>query len=474
MGPPSASRFACLAAILCLALPAWGSASRVVVEPGPTSITDAERTLEPDPETGVEHGVILLTETRLDDSYGTNSELQTHLRAKIFSSEARSLANVVIPLRSSDKITGWWGRTLLPDGRVLELDEKDLVEQQLARVGPWKVRELRGALPGVVPGCVIDYGYTIKSEVARGTRRVDLQRDWPVREFHYHWKPADYLAFDGRLYAAEGREVEIERDHSSVRVSGRRLPPLVREPMMPPVHEVRTAVYFYYVRENGSPKSYWRRHAKRMDELSRTALAGGALDRALAGIGIAPDAPLDRNLRLAYDWIIEDRYATTGGRTGPSSGSSVVAVGSLERTDQLFIQVARRLGAEAHVVLAADRRERSWDEGLKSASQFDVGLVAVRPEGAGDEQAIVVDPSSGLPFGEIPWWVGGTQGMLAHRKGARKICGSRRTALGSRPSGATPRGARPAWSRPSRSPVGASACARRSSRVCAVSDPTRT
>ena len=45
---------------------------------------------------GVEHGVVLIRESHLNDAYGTNSEFQRHVRAKIFSNEARDLANVEI------------------------------------------------------------------------------------------------------------------------------------------------------------------------------------------------------------------------------------------------------------------------------------------------------------------------------------------------------------------------------------------
>jgi hypothetical protein len=401
--------------------PAWGSGTRIHIDPGPSVITDEERALEPDPAAGVEHGVTLVREVHRNDAYGSNSEIQQHVRAKIFTNEARDLANVEIPLRPDDKLTGWWGRTLLPDGQVLEFEEKELVEQQLARVGRWRARSLRGALPGVVPGSVIDYGYTVKAEMAPRTSRVVLQREWPVREFRYRWKPADHYPSAYRVYGAEGLDIEVSRDRQSVLVVGRNLPSVPEEPYMPPDHEVRASVVFYYLARDASVKGFWKQFSKRVDRQSRMPRSDDVVDQVLAGIRETPDASLEARLRAAYDWIAENVDNPLVTQDSGQERLSAVSVGPIESVNLLFIHVARRLGAEAHVVLAADRRSHFWDVELASAIQLAADLVAVRPAGAADEETTVVDPSSGLPYGEIPWWLSGTYGMLATRQGAKSI-----------------------------------------------------
>jgi hypothetical protein len=410
-----------LAGSFGLVVPAWGSKTRIYIDPGPSVITEEEQALEPDPAAGVEHGVTLVREAHRNDAFGSNSEVQQHVRAKIFTNEARDLANVEIPLNPDDKLTGWWGKTLLPDGRVLELEEKGLFEQQLARVGRYRVRSLKGALPGVVPGSVIDYGYTVKAETAPRTSRVVLQRQWPVREFRYRWKPAEHLPSAYRIYAAEGLDIEVSSNRQSVLVVGRDLPAVPEEPYMPPDHEVRASVIFYYLRQEASLKGFWKQYSKRIDRQSRMPQSDDVVGQVMASIQEEPGASLDVKLKNAYDWISENVDNPLVTHTGKSKGLSVASVGSIDPIDMVFIQVARRLGAEAHVVLAADRRAHLWDMELASTIQLAGGLVAVRPAGAPDEEATIVDPSSGLPFGEIPWWVGSTQGMLATKQGASSI-----------------------------------------------------
>ena len=103
-----------------------------------------------------------------------------------------------------------------------------------------------------------------------------------------------------------------------------------------------------------------------------------------------------------------------GQATKPPSGA-----GALDQLDHLFIQVARALGAEAHAVLAPDRRENLWDRQIKSLGQLPTTVVALRSANMRDDTTLVVDLDSGLSFGEIPWWVSGVEGMLATTDGAR-------------------------------------------------------
>lgn len=416
------SRLWVLAAIVgaASALPVRAKSTRIRIEPGPSFITGEEKAIGPDPGAGIEHGVILIDETQLNDAYGANVERRSHVRAKILSNEARDMADVEILLRPDEKITGWWGKTLLPDGTVLELPESELVEQPIARLGRWRVRAFKGALPGVVPGSVIDYGYTVKGEYFYKTREIVAQRRWPVRRFRYRWKPLNHLPAAYRIYGPEGLDVTASRNVSTVLVTARDLPPVPVEPYMPPAHEVRLSVMLYYLAPGDNFKGFWKQISKRVEEESR----GGyddVVEDALSGIDVDPKAPLAGKLEAAYGWIAEHVRNPLIEAAGKPREASTEALGSMESIDRLFIHVARRLGAEAHVVLAPDRTRHYWDTGLKTGRQFDTTLVAVRAPGARDEEAILVDPSSGLAFGEIPWWVSGANGLLADVKNPRAI-----------------------------------------------------
>jgi hypothetical protein len=132
------------------------------IAPGPTVMSPDEIALAADPSRGLEHAAILVEEVlRVDGSIGT--ELTVHARAKILSNEGRELANVKIPfVKGSSHLRKWWGRVIFPDGRVLELPQSRLEEQAVLRSDERNVSAMAAALPGVEPGCVIDYGFVIR------------------------------------------------------------------------------------------------------------------------------------------------------------------------------------------------------------------------------------------------------------------------------------------------------------------------
>jgi hypothetical protein len=87
----------------------------------------------------------------------------------------------------------------------------------------------------------------------------------------------------------------------------------------------------------------------------------------------------------------------------------------------LYASFVRALGADARLVLAVDRRQRYWNPEIKSIQQFSYFFVAVKMPGESDDKAEVVDPSSGLPYGELPWQATGAHAVVATNAGFRAI-----------------------------------------------------
>src|SRR5262249_19375618 len=74
------------------AAPGALSAEKVVIQivPGARTMTSEEKVLQPDAALVSQHGIILVDETIRDESQGSESNITRHVRAKIFSSEARN------------------------------------------------------------------------------------------------------------------------------------------------------------------------------------------------------------------------------------------------------------------------------------------------------------------------------------------------------------------------------------------------
>lgn len=421
-------------AILATGVASAKSKTDIVIEPGPVQISAEERAIEPDPASGAEHAVVLVYEVERDDRKGTGFEKGVHFRAKVLSNEGRSLGDVEIPVGPGGKLKRWWGKTLLPDGTVLELAESDLKRQNVARGEGFEMTVLKGALPGIVPGAVIDYGYVLLDDGMPWIETIDIQRPWLVRQMRYRWRASDWLQAAWVPKRLEGLDATIERDRESILVLASNIPPLHEEPHMPPDGEVRASVTLYYISLATSYEKFWEDSGRRMDAgLKSFVSAGKGLEEVVAAL---PAGSVDERLRAAYDWIEKNVKRTAylsaeeieaGSKEGEEESKFSAKV-VLERREgtalevaSLFAGMARKIGAEAHLVFAPDRTERYWDPNLRSLWSFDYVLVAVEPPAEGGGKPVLVDPGSGLPYGDVPWWVAGVQGMICTSKGSKPI-----------------------------------------------------
>jgi hypothetical protein len=317
---------------------------------------------------------------------------------------------------------------------VLELREADLKSQSVAKVSGMDYRELKAALPGVVPGCVIDYGYVLQQDGFTDSVHVFLQDEWPVRSFRYRWVPSRFVPAAYVLSRAEGLPIVANADANSVLVTGHDLDTVPREPQMPPDNEARASVTFYYTTRDKAAE-YWELRAKRIETSLRSFLGNGsAIRETLATIGIPEGVPLQDRLKAAYDWLganvkntlllsAEQEEADDGKEKEAYSAKTVLKAkeGSGRQLDYVYAGMARALGAEADIVFAVDRTDQFWNKALKSFDQFPYTFVAVRAPGEPDDKVIFVDAGSGLPFGQVPWRATGANALMCTPKGSASI-----------------------------------------------------
>ncbi|MBI3450873.1 MAG: DUF3857 domain-containing protein [Acidobacteria bacterium] len=429
-----------LAAALALSTPAFGAGKSAFgpIAPGSTTMTDDEKAIVSDPNAGAEQGVVLVEETEQDDT-GKLDRTRFHLRAKILSTDARSLGDISIPLESEvGYVKEWWGRTILPDGAVLELKQSELKEQILETKRKKSVRALKAILPGVAPGCVVDFGWTVWDTSQKSLRHVPIQLEWPVRNFRYHWLPPTDHGTGWGITHREGLTIEQAKEGLTLVVTGRDLPAVADEPFMPPGDEGRATLWMYHTSFfSTDAQDFWNTYAKGIEsQLNTFASFRPPVDKAMTAMEIPEGADLMTKLRKAYDWLgahvkhaallsaeedAEAQRALDASKDRLAGEVLRSGVGASDEIAWLYVTIARRLGAEASLVLAADRSDHYWHPDVKTMSQFDGTLVAVRARGEPDEKLVFVSPSSGLPFGEVAWWYTGIPALLVSERGARSV-----------------------------------------------------
>jgi hypothetical protein len=400
----------------------------IQVVPGPREISAQEKALAPDPAKGSQHGIILIDETMRDESQGTESNVYRHVRAKIFSNEARNLGDLEFTSESelgTSLLKKLWGVTLLPDGSILEVTQNDLKEQELARTAGSRIAVKKLSLRGIVPGCVIDYGYYLQERGYYGWMRADIQGKAPIQEYRYRWLPFLGMTSSYHLSHTEGLPITFTRDQKSVLVSARDLPAVPDEPYMPPDKESHASAEFYYRSASNKPEDFWNLEAKRLVRRAQAFAKEKAIAEAVARVKLPEGAGPMAKVKAAYDWIGANIKNTTlrtseeaetddkddGSNPGARTAADVLAAGggSARELDFLFYGMSRALGADAAIVLATDRTDHYFDPNLLSTRQFDWTLVGVKAPGEPEDKRIFADVGTGLPFGEVPWWITGSR-----------------------------------------------------------------
>lgn len=414
--------------------------------PGPKYITDSERAIESDPGAGVEHAVILAEEWVWDETAakGRATLIAYHHRAKILDNEGRDLANVEIPFSIDPmKLAAWWGRTILPDGQVLELDISQLRAQTVVSDASGDERHVvRAALPGVAPGAVIDYGYRFLVEGVNSPPPIFIQSQYPVVRFQFAWTPQQSAEVSARGFRSsylvrrgEHLPITVDSRWNSITVRGSRLPAVAYEPLMPPEAEVRANAVFYHLFGVDTPDEFWKAVAKKIEFRLSKFYRHGAVKKALEETGAAKGENLQAKLRAIYDWIqanirntsviaLRPNSLITGEEIADSSTASDLLdrrEGGTEQADELFVHMARMIGVEADLVLVVDRTQHYWSRDLLSLEQFDDTLVAVRGPDEPPDKFQFLDPGSGLPYGEVRWWYTGVKGLRVSEHGGAPI-----------------------------------------------------
>lgn len=421
--------------LLPVLAPAWAErpAQELEIEPGPATISAEERAIVADPAAGIENAVILREETDRDDTLLGTSQVRYHLRAKVLSNEGRDIADITLPFNAREsRVKNWWARTLLPDGTVLELRADALTAQHVSEHDGRTVEVMKGALPGVVPGAIIDYGYDVRSQSAPWAVPVMLQRSRLVKSFRLRWSPSRALAASFQVLNGEGLDIDVERGPAAVVITARNLRPVLDEPLAPPAFMTRAWVLIYYTGETADPPRFWNATADRLQRATSSFLSRGATKDLLAAIDAPQGGDLDAKLRAAYAWVdanIRNEYLRTAeeeeqadededDRKNTLSAVLAAKSGTTQQIARAFIGAARAYGAEATLVLAPDRTDNYFRPQLLTVSQVPWRLVAVRAPGG---EWTLVAPGYGLPYGELPYWVTGVTGLLVDGKKGQTI-----------------------------------------------------
>ena len=355
-------------------------------------------------------------EVRINDSE-EDLIFSHYVRIKVFTERGKeSQSQIEIPYFGRFKITDVAGRTIKPDGSIVELKKDAVFDRTEVRAGDIKIKVKSFAMPGVEPGAIIEYRWReIRPSVTANNVRLQFQRDIPVQLVKYYIKPFGSFLEGMSAQTFHGPNVGFVKEKDgfySIQLTN--MPAFREEPYMPPEDQVRTWMrLFYGTDDRQHPEKYWSDIGKRVYELIKPKLKPNDELRKTAASVIGDAATPDDKLQRLFDFCqtkIKNLSNDASGITADErkklkendnpSDTLKRGMGSGDDINLLFGALAMASGFEARPILLPDRGDIFFEKNFIGTSFLESISIAVKT----GESWRFFDPSSMyVPFGMLRW-----------------------------------------------------------------------
>lgn len=318
---------------------------------------------------------VMVWDVRLDDgALGlTGAAWTQYIRIKIFTDRGRESQSTVTLTSLPGRITDIAGRTIKPDGTVLELKKDAVLNRVAIKMAGLKVETKSFTLPSVEPGAIIEYRWR---EMRYGDyMRLYFQREIPVWEVRYHIKPRPGPWMQFRPFQLEPKPLGRTADgfHG---FAANNVPAFHEEPLMPPRDElISWMLVFYTPDQKPKPATFWQTWGKEFHEALLPSMephdAVKKAARAAIGDAPTPEEKLARlvnycrtsvkNIRDESSDLTSQQRATAKENKSPAD-TLKRGVGTGLDIDLLFASLAMAAGFEVRLTALSDRSDKFFDQ----------------------------------------------------------------------------------------------------------------
>jgi hypothetical protein len=358
-------------ALLSLALPAVAAEWRPI---NPEEL--ALKQSKTDPNADAE---ALFRDVRIENAIsGSNQNVQiSYLRIKIFTDRGREkYSDVKIEYLNKSHISDVAGRTIHPDGAIVDLKKDAIFDKVEVKKGGLKVKVVSFALPSVEPGSIIEYRWQEnKGEIAQTYNPyfpLDVQTEYPVDEVSFHLKPfsSNYGNLPEMHFMPFGCNPEQgSRDSKGfASLTVRNVPAYHDEPNSPPDRSSRKWILVFYEPVVAADKDkYWSLIGKQEYNAAKERIKLNAEMKQAAAEVVSKGKTDDEKLALLSTYCRTTIKSTVGDEITteereqfkPNNNSTDTfrqRVGSPRDIEFVFIALAQAAGYDARLALVADRR----------------------------------------------------------------------------------------------------------------------
>lgn len=215
-----------------------------------------------------------------DDPAGNgylNHIAENYIRIKLYNARAvEKFGNVEIPYFSELKmsVTGIRGRTIKPDGSIIDLPGNEITERTTAKLKRANVKVKAFAFKGLEPGAIIEYQWIeVHSEYVPRYTELPMQREIPIWDVTYQVRPFTSFSMGERMasYPFNCQPTPWEPVRGDVSRGGyvwtsvKNMKAFVEEPYMPSEDNAKAWVLIYYAPPHSDkPAAYWPSKGKQL------------------------------------------------------------------------------------------------------------------------------------------------------------------------------------------------------------------
>jgi len=410
-------------------LPAARAADWLPVDPADLALKTSKVEKDADAE-------VMFWDIHIDDDppglrFGT---AWTHyMRIKIFTDRGRESQSTVTlsaySFRGATSFSDIAGRTIRPDGTILELKSDAVFDRVLGEAGGLKLQSKSFALPGVEVGSIIEFRWR-EMRLLRDYKRLYFQLDIPIREVRYHIKP--YPGAPMRYQPFQLQHTAFNWEHGFYTASASNIPAFHAEPMMPPEDELISWMLIYYTADRKfQPDEYWKALGKEaymlMFPLVKPSDAIKNAAQTIIGDASTPDKKLMRLVnycRTSIQKITDETADLTAeqrasAKRNKSPGETLKqGIGTGEDVNLLFASLAMAAGFDVHLAMASDRSDKFFDKNFLDPYFLPAFNIAVR---VGDNWQFFDPAFRFVTPGMLRWQLEGSAALLLDPKEPRLV-----------------------------------------------------
>lgn len=373
---------------------------------------------------------VLLWEVYINDSSRYVTTYTHFLRIKIFTDRGKETqSRIDIPYLDINSVSEIAGRTIKPDGSVVELRKESIFDREIVKYQKLKVRAKSFAMPGIETGSIIEYRWREARPESPYYVKLELQREIPVQTVRYYLKPfANTYPMRTITFTLQGNRTPFAKNKEGYFVTEMTsIPALIEEPYAPPEDEIRSwMLVFYAPIINKEPAVYWKEEGNRLFNLYRDEFKVNNNVRKVAvetiGDASTPEQKLERlfnfcqtkvkNINddasglkaMELEKLKPNRSPADTLKRGYGTGSDI---------NFLFGALAIAAGFEARFVNIADRGSKFFDQSFLDDYFLKSTNIAVR---VADQWRFFDPASTYVPFGMLRWQEEGLPGLISQPK----------------------------------------------------------